>query len=170
VDAFDLGVLILRVVVGLSLAAHGWNKFFGGGRIPGTARWFDSMGMRPGKVHALLAASMELGSGVALALGLLTPFAAAGWVGLMFVAAYTVHKENGFFIVKEGYEYNLVLATVAVAVATMGPGEASIDDLIGLRLDGWWGLLVSLGGGLAGAGLLLGTSYRPPAKDTAAAA
>ena len=169
-DAFDLGVLILRVVVGLSLAAHGWNKFFGGGRIPGTARWFDSMGMRPGKVHALLAASMELGSGVALAAGFLTPFAAAGWVGLMFVAAYTVHKENGFFIVKDGFEYNLVLATVAVAVATMGPGEASIDDLIGLRLDGWWGLLVSLGGGLAGAGLLLGTSYRPPAKDTAAAA
>ena len=168
-DAIDLGLLILRVVVGLSLAAHGWNKFFGGGRIPGTARWFDSMGMRPGKVHALLAASMELGTGVMFALGLLTPFAAAGWVGLMFVAFYTVHRPNGFFIVKEGYEYNLVLATVAVAVATTGPGEASLDELIGLRLDGWWGLLTSLGGGLAGAGLLLGTFYRPPVKDTAAA-
>jgi putative oxidoreductase len=170
VDAFDLGVLILRVVVGVSLAAHGYNKFFGGGRIPGTARWFDSMGMRPGKVHAVLAASMELGAGLALAIGLLTPFAAAGWVGLMFVAAYTVHVKNGFFIVKDGFEYNLVLATVAIAVATMGPGEISFDELIGLRLDGWWGLVVSLGGGLAGAGLLLGTSYRPPVKDTAAAA
>ena len=168
-DAIDLGLLILRVIVGLTLAAHGWNKFFGGGRIPGTARWFDSMGMRPGKVHAVLAASMELGAGVALAVGLLTPFAAAGWVGLMFVAAYTVHVKNGFFIVKDGFEYNLVLATVAVAVATIGPGEISVDELLGLRLDGWWGLLISLGGGLAGAALLLGTSYRPPVKDSAAA-
>jgi putative oxidoreductase len=167
VDAIDLGLLILRVIVGLTLAAHGWNKFFGGGRIPGTARWFDSMGMRPGKVHAVLAASTELGAGVLLALGLLTPLAAAGWVGLMFVAFYTVHRPKGFFIVKEGYEYNLVLATVAVAVATMGPGEASLDDLIGLRLDGWWGLLISLGGGLASAALLLGTSYRPPVKENA---
>src|SRR3954466_4988762 len=102
--AYDTALLILRVCLGLTVAAHGYNKFFGGGRIPGTARWFDSMGMRPGKVHALLAASTEMGSGILLTLGFLTPFAAAGIVALMLVAAWTVHKENGFFIVKSGYE------------------------------------------------------------------
>ncbi|HEY4378600.1 MAG TPA: DoxX family protein, partial [Acidimicrobiales bacterium] len=119
----SVALLIVRVVVGLTLAAHGYNKFFGGGRIPGTARWFDSMGMRPnGKIHAILAASTELGAGGLLALGLLTPLAAAGVVSLMVVAAWTVHRKNGFFIVKEGWEYNLILATIAVAISGMSPG------------------------------------------------
>jgi putative oxidoreductase len=122
-DAVYLGLLLLRVGTGVALAAHGYNKFFGGGRIPGTAAWFDSMGMRPGKVQALMAASTELGAGLLFALGLLTPFAAAGFVGLMAVAYYTVHKDNGFFIVKSGWEYNFILALIGVAVATTGPGR-----------------------------------------------
>ena len=69
--AANLALLILRVVVGLTLAAHGWNKFTGGGKIPGTGRWFDSIGMRPGRLNAYLAASTEMGAGVLLALGLL---------------------------------------------------------------------------------------------------
>jgi putative oxidoreductase len=162
--ALNLGLFILRVVAGLTLAAHGYNKFFGGGRIPGTARWFDSMGMRPGKVHAVLAASMEMTSGVLLAAGLLTPFAAAGFVGLMFVAAWTVHRPNGFFIVKEGYEYTLMLATIAVAVAIIGPWQWSLDSAFGIDLDlnGLVGLLISVVGGLGGAITLLATSWRPP--------
>ena len=76
--AANLALLILRVVVGLTLAAHGWNKFTGGGKIPGTGRWFDSIGMRPGRLNAYLAASTEMGAGVLLALGLLHPLAAAG--------------------------------------------------------------------------------------------
>jgi len=58
--ATDLALLVLRVVVGLTLAAHGWNKFTGGGKIPGTGRWFDSIGMRPGRLNAYLAASTEV--------------------------------------------------------------------------------------------------------------
>ena len=77
----DLVLLILRGVAGLTLATHGWNKFFGGGRIAGTGRWFDSIGMRPGRLNALLAASSEVGAGVLLAAGFLTPVAAAGVVG-----------------------------------------------------------------------------------------
>src|SRR5262245_54018967 len=92
--AADSGLLLIRVVAGLTMAAHGYQKFFLGGRIAGTGRWFDSMGMRPGRLHALAAASTEIGAGVLLALGLLTSFAGAAFVALMLVAAYTVHRAN----------------------------------------------------------------------------
>ncbi|WP_256386370.1 DoxX family protein, partial [Mycobacterium sp. GA-1841] len=108
--ASDTALLVLRVVLGLTMAAHGYNKFFGGGRIPGTAGWFDSIGMKPGLFHARVAATTEIAAGLGLALGLLTPIPAAGFVALMLVAAWTVHRANGFFIVKEGWEYNLILA------------------------------------------------------------
>lgn len=171
--AVDVGILILRVVLGLTMAAHGYNKFFGGGRIPGTAGWFDSIGMKPGMFHARVAATTEMAAGLGLAVGLLTPVPAAGFVALMLVAAWTVHRANGFFIVKQGWEYNLVLAAAAVGVATIGAGRLSLDyalfhgsgfyDL----LHGWWGLLIALGLGLAGGIGQLAIFYRPPAKTDA---
>ncbi len=165
-NQMSLGLLLIRVVLGLTLAAHGYNKFFGGGRIPGTARWFDSMGMRPnGRVHALLAASSEMGGGLLFAAGLVTPLAAAAIVGLMVVAAWTVHRANGFFIVKNGWEYNLILATAAVAVAVIGPGRYSLDWKLGLDFTFRPGLDLALSAGLgivAGVGLLA-ACYRPPA-------
>ena len=164
---YDVGLLILRLVLGVTLAAHGFNKFFGGGRIPGTARWFESIGMKPGKFHATVAATTEMAAGLGLAAGLLTPIPAAGFVSLMLVAAWTVHRPNGFFIVKEGWEYNLVLAVSAVAVATLGAGKFSLDWLIFGKnwLDGWQGLLISVVLGLAGAIGQLLIFYRPPAKQ-----
>jgi len=166
VDALNLGLFLLRLGAGVTLAAHGYNKFFGGGRIPGTARWFDSMGMRPGKVQALMAATTEVGAGLLFALGLITPFAAAGFVGLMAVAFYTVHKDNGFFIVKSGWEYNFMLGLIAVSVATVGPDSGRSTNAIGIATDlnGITGLLISLLVGLGGATALLATCYRPPAK------
>jgi putative oxidoreductase len=167
-DTFhDVGLLILRLVLGVTLALHGFNKFFGGGRIPGTARWFESIGMKPGKFHATIAATTEVSAGLGLAAGLLTPIPAAGFVSLMLVAAWTVHRPNGFFIVKEGWEYNLVLAVSAVAVATIGPGKFSLDWLIFGKnwLDGWQGLVLSVVLGLAGAIGQLLIFYRPPAKQ-----
>ncbi|HWX99386.1 MAG TPA: DoxX family protein [Mycobacterium sp.] len=163
----DVGLLILRLVLGVTLALHGFNKFFGGGRIPGTARWFESIGMKPGKFHATIAATTEVSAGLGLAAGLLTPIPAAGFVSLMLVAAWTVHRPNGFFIVKEGWEYNLVLAVSAVAVATIGPGKLSLDWLIFGKnwLNGWQGLLLSVVLGLAGAIGQLLIFYRPPAKQ-----
>ena len=166
---YDVGLLILRLALGLTLAAHGLNKFFGGGRIPGTARWFESIGMKPGKFHATVAASTETAAGLGLAAGLLTPIPAAGFVSLMIVAAWTVHRHNGFFIVKEGWEYNLVLALSAVAVATVGAGRLSLDWVIfgeSLWFKGWPGLAISLGLGLAGAVGQLLIFYRPPVKET----
>jgi putative oxidoreductase len=164
--AYDVGLLILRVVVGVTLAAHGYNKFFGGGRIPGTARWFESIGMKPGTFHAKVAATTEMSAGLGLAAGLLTPIPAAGFVALMFVAAWTVHRPHGFFIINEGWEYVMVLAVTAVAVATIGPGKLSLDWLIFGHnwLDGWTGLLLSVLLGLAGAIGQLLIFYRPPVK------
>src|ERR1700752_5463359 len=166
-NVYDVGLLILRLVLGLTLAAHGFNKFFGGGRSPGTARWLESIGMKHGTFQAVVAASTEISAGLGLAAGLLTPIPAAGFVALMFVASWTVHRPNGFFIVKEGWEYNLVLALSAVAVATMGPGPYSLDWVIFGKnwLDGWQGLLLSIGLGLAGAIGQLLIFYRPPAKQ-----
>src|SRR5262249_61988744 len=77
--AVDTGMLILRLCLGLTLAAHGFNKFFGGGRIPGTARWFESIGMKPGMFHARVAATTEVSAGLGLAAGLPPPLPAAGF-------------------------------------------------------------------------------------------
>ena len=80
----ETGLLIIRVVVGLSLVAHGAQKLFGafgGHGIAGTAGFFESLGMRPGKLFATLAGLGETGGGLGLALGLLTPFSAAARSG-----------------------------------------------------------------------------------------
>lgn len=162
-DQVDVGLLVLRMCLGLVMAAHGYAKIFRGGRIPGTAGWFDSIGMRPGLANARLAAATEVGAGLALATGLFTPFAAAAFVSLMFVAAWTVHRGKGFFIVADGWEYNLVLAVGAVAVAITGPGMLSVDRVVfgNPILTGWTGALIAVVGGLAAALLLLVAVYRP---------
>lgn len=167
--ASDAALFALRVVLGLTMAAHGYNKFFGGGRIPGTAGWFESIGMRPGRFHARLAATTEMAAGIGLAAGFLTPVPAAGFVALMTVAGWTVHRHNGFFIIKEGWEYNLVLAVAAIAVAGTGAGRLSLDYALFYQtpmwdyVQGWAGLAIALILGLAGGIGQLVIFYRPPA-------
>ena len=129
-DAIDLVLLVVRVVAGVTLALHGYQKFFMGGRIEGTAGWFESLGMKPGRLHALHAACTEITCGIGFAVGLLTPLTAAGFVGIMTVAAWT-HKGK-FFVFKDGWEYNAVLAVLAVLVATTGPGRWSLDHAFDL--------------------------------------
>lgn len=166
-QAINTALLIGRVCLGLTIAAHGYGKFFRGGKIAGTAGWFNSMGMKPGKFHAILAATTEVGSGLLMAAGLLTSFAGAGIVALMLVAGYTVHRNNGFFIVKSGWEYNFILAVMAVCIAMLGPGKWSLDHQFGLikHLAGWTGLAISAGIGLVGGIGQLVIFYRPPAED-----
>jgi putative oxidoreductase len=167
-DEFNLALLLLRVGFGLMMFMHGYNHFFRGGRIAGTGRWFDSLGMKPGRTHAILASTTEIGAGLMFAAGLLTPFAAAGFVGLMTVAIVTVHRHNGFFIIKEGWEYTSLIALTAVCVSLLGPGEWSLDDALDIAtdLDGWTGFWISLGLGVGAAAALLAVFYRPPAKNT----
>jgi putative oxidoreductase len=165
-DDADLALLLLRVVIGVTLALHGIQKIRGGlGRV---ARWFDGMGMRPGWLHARFAAFGEIAAGLFFAAGLLTSFAALGFVGLMTVAGWTDHRDKGFFIIKQGWEYVMVLAVVATSVAIIGPGRWSIDHTIGIddELDGIVGLLIAAGGGLAAAIALMAVFYRPSNDQT----
>lgn len=165
-DEYNAALLLLRVAFGLTMAAHGYAKVFKGGKLAGTAGWFDSIGMKPGAVHARLAAGTEILAGLGLAVGLLTTFSAMGFVGLMLVAGYVVHRNNGFFIVSEGWEYTFILAVAAVGIAMLGPGEWSIDSAIGIAdtFDGWLGLTLAGGGGLAAGAAQLAAFYRPPAE------
>jgi putative oxidoreductase len=102
IDAANLALLIFRLAVGGVFIAHGVNHIVGGGRIAGTARWFESLGMRPSWVHAWTASLTEIGAGALLVLGLLTPLAGAGVIGVMLVAWVTNHLKNGFFIFRPG--------------------------------------------------------------------
>src|SRR4051812_39381636 len=127
-EAISLGLLLFRLALGVVFLAHGWNHIFGGGKIHGTARWFESLGMRPGSLHAWLASLTELGAGVLLIVGLATPLACAGVIGTMVVAWATNHLRNGFFIFRpgEGYEYVMTLTFAAIGLASVGAGRWSL--------------------------------------------
>tara|TARA_B100000953_G_scaffold21677_1_gene17934 strand:- start:668 stop:1048 length:381 start_codon:yes stop_codon:yes gene_type:complete len=119
--------------------------------------------MRPGRLNAYLAASSEVGAGLLLAVGLLTSFGAAGIIGVMTVAGWTTHRSNGFFILKEGWEYVFVLASMSLVAAVLGPGSWSADDALGIAgdLDGTTGLLIALVVGVGGGVAQMLTFYRP---------
>jgi putative oxidoreductase len=171
--AIDVSALVIRVALGVVFIAHGYNHVFGGGKIAGTARWFEGLGMRPGWVHAWLASLTELGSGILLLLGLATPLAAAGIVGTMLVAWITNHRKNGFFIFRpgEGYEYVMTLTLVAIGFAGFGAGRVSLDHVLGwFQPGGWWGLGIAAVGGPGGAVALLVTCWRPASPASTAPA
>lgn len=164
----DLCLFLLRSVVGAVMLAHGINHIIGGGKIEGTAGWFASLGMRPGKLHAWLASITEIVCGVLLVLGLLTSLAAAGALGVMVVAWLINHRGNGFFTFRpgEGWEYVMVLSVISLAIGGLGAGGWSIDDAAELDLFvGASGLAVTAGAGLGGAALLLAVFWRPKAQD-----
>ena len=165
-DQFNFAVLVLRLVFGLFLAYHGYNKVFGGGGLAGTARWFGSIGMRWPQWQARIAAATEIGAGVLMAAGLLTPLAAAGMIGVMVVAIVVEHWKVGFFIFKpnQGWEYCASIAVAAFCIATMGPGEWSLDHAFDIEFKDWWGAIVAAVVGVGGAVLQLAVSYRPKAK------
>lgn len=165
-SSMDTALLILRLALGPMLFAHGYQKLFMGGRIEGTAGWFESMGMKPGKLNAWMAALTETGTGVLLTLGLLTPFAAAGMVGVMVVAWFTHRGE--FFVFKDGWEYNFVIGAVAVAIGTLGAGSWSLDDLLGISTDlaGWTGFVISAGLGLVAGFGTLAVFHKPDPQDS----
>ena len=164
-DAIDFALLLLRCGVGVVMLAHGVNHVWRG-KIDGTAGWFGSMGMRPGKLHAWLASITEIGAGVLLVLGLLTPFAAAGVVGVMAVAWAINHRGNGFFIFRpgEGWEYVMTLGIIGIALGALGPGAWSLDDAFEIDddLSGTTGLLIAALMGMGGAAALLAVFWRPP--------
>jgi putative oxidoreductase len=163
-DPTHTGLLVVRVAVGVVFLAHGYNHVRGGGKIAGTARWFESLGMRPGWVHAWTASLTELGSGVLLCLGLVTPLAAGALIGVMVVAWVTNHRSNGFFIFRpgEGYEYVMVLTACGILLSCTGAGQYSLDHALGLLEPPTWPVTgLGLAVGFGGAASLLGVCWRP---------
>ncbi len=162
----SIGLLIVRLVVGLTLAAHGAQKlfgWFGGGGIAGTGAGFEHLGFRPGRVQAALAGVVEVGGGLFVAAGLLTPAAAAGVVAVMIVAAVSAHLRNGFFAQNGGFEYAFVLGAVALVLAFTGPGNLSLDHALGVSWSGLsWGF-AALVAGLVGGTVPLLTRAQPAA-------
>src|SRR5687767_14756728 len=166
-----IGLLVLRVVLGLTLAAHGMQKlagWFGGYGLKGTGQFFEQLGFVPGKRSAFLAGLAETGGGLLLVLGLATPAAAAAFVATMLVAVVTVHGKNGFFATQGGYEYNLVLAVAALSLAFTGPGALSLDGLLGIEFAGAAGGVSALVAGTVGAAFQLAQRRHPAPANNAA--
>lgn len=161
----DLGLLIIRLVVGLTFAAHGAQKVFGVWGGPGMVGWtgaMEHMGFRPARYWAMASAWVELGAGIALAAGILTPFAAAALVGHSIVIILKVHWQKGFWNSKGGIEFPLVLLGGAAGILLVGPGGLSFDGLVhfGLFGEAWVKLLGLIVGIAVGAGIYL-YSVRP---------
>jgi putative oxidoreductase len=133
--AMDSGILVLRIVFGLVMAAHGAQKlfgWFGGHGLAGVSGYFESLGFRPGRFFAAAAALGEFGSGLLVALGLFGPVGPALMVSVMLVAAVSVHGPNGLFVMSNGIEVPLLYGAGAAALALTGPGALSLDALLGL--------------------------------------
>ena len=164
----NIVLLLMHCSLGAMIFAHGFYKVFRGGKLAGTAGWFESIGMRPGKINAFLAAATEWSVGVLLVVGFLTPLACAGLIALMLVAIVTVHRKNGFFVFYkgEGWEYNAMIAVMSLVLGTLGAGRYSIDHVT--NIIGWnqnTNLMVTLCVGVGAAlGQLLAV-YRPPKQQ-----
>lgn len=146
-NSISLGLLVIRLALGGMLVVHGYNKVFGPGGLTGTAGWFEGLGLRPGWLHARLAATNEIGAGLLMACGLVFPLAGAAFIGLMSVAAVTDHRGKGFFVFKGGWEYVALVAVIAAGLVCTGPGRYSADRALGWNLSGpgWAGLAIVVG-------------------------
>jgi putative oxidoreductase len=169
----NIALLILRLVVGTLFAGHGSQKlfgWFGGQGLKGTGSFFESAGMSPGTPLAFLAGAAELGGGLLLAVGLFEPVAALLIAGVMATAIVVVHWKHGVWAYNGGFEFPLVMATVAFAIAAVGAGSISLDNVFGID---WHGLvwasgavIVGAAGGLAATLLRVRTTRRHKAAHT----
>jgi putative oxidoreductase len=173
----NLGLLVLRVVVGLLFFGHGAQKlfgWFGGYGLEGTGGFFEQIGFPHGKRQAALAGLSEAVGGLLLALGLLTPLAAAMITAVMLVAVSKVHWAKGVWSQDGGFEYNLVLVIAAFAVTAIGAGDWSLDNVLNLDVAGAGWALAAIGAGiLGGIGALVAAKletsrHQPPGEPTAA--
>ncbi|ODG94053.1 MULTISPECIES: DoxX family protein [Bacillaceae] len=129
----NIGLLIIRLVIGLLFVGHSAQKlfgWFGGHGLKGTGGWFESIGMKPGVTVALFAGLAELIGGILFTLGLLTPLAGIMIAVTMLMAIIKVHGPNGLWATANGYEYNLTLMSVAIGIALIGPGKYALDAFL----------------------------------------
>lgn len=164
----SIGRLAARAVIGGLFIGHGTQKLFGWFGGPGRARteaMMESLELRPAKVHALTAGVTETVGGSLLAAGLATPVAAAALTGVMTTAIRKVHWPNGPWAANGGWEYNVVLIAAVTALADTGPGDLSLDHLLGIerRGPGWALGALTLGVGTAAATMAIGRRVAPTA-------
>lgn len=150
----DLGMLILRAVVGSLLMGHGSQKLFGlfgGGGIRGTAGFMEMLGMKPGGFWAFMAGGAEFGGGLLTALGFLHPLGSILMMAPMSIAMGTAHWGKPIWATQGGGELPLTNMAVATAVGFAGPGRFSLDRALGIRVPGWVVVLVAIAtaGGIA---------------------
>lgn len=133
-EKIAFALLILRVGFGVSMVAHGWNKVFSPSGLSGTAGWFSSIGMKWPALQARIAAGSEIIAGLLMSVGLFTGVASMMFVSLMMVAIVTVHWKVGYFIFlpNGGWEYCAAIMVTASALSISGPGELSLDSVLGL--------------------------------------
>ena len=163
-----LGLLILRLVIGLILAAHGAQKLFGWFGGPGMTGWTGAMNrmrIRPATPWAWMSALAEFVGGIGLALGLLFPLPSAAIAGSMLVAIALVHLPKGF-VSKGGYEFNLAIIASVAALALTGPGSVSLDSAVGIHLPEPISVIVVTILVLVGVGVALVTRTPVAATET----
>ena len=162
-----LGLLILRLVLGLTVAGHGAQKLFGwwgGSGMKGWTGAMTRMRIRPAVPWAWMSALAEFGGGLLVALGFLNPLGSFALAGSMLVAVILVHWPKGFWVGKGGYEYNLLILGAAAAIAIAGPGAYSLDGALGIHLPEPVILIVGTLATVAGVAVALAT--RAPAEAT----
>jgi putative oxidoreductase len=164
-----LFILVTRLLLGGLFFGHGAQKlfgWFGGYGLDGTGGFFESLGLRPGRQHAMAAGAAEAGGGALLALGLATPAASAAITGVMATAIRTVHQPNGPWVTENGWEYPAVIIATVLAIAETGPGSLSLDAALGTEHSGTGWALAALAAGVGGSAVLLRDWERPaPAPE-----
>jgi putative oxidoreductase len=163
-NPIDCGLLVLRIVVGMTIIAHGVNH---ARTLEGTSRWFARVGFKSAPMQARMSVATELGAGALLIVGFLTPLAAAAITATMVVAAGSIHRFNGFFVFRkgEGWEYVNLMAWVAFFIAWTGGGAYSIDNAYNISFGDTWNLLIGIGGFVAGVGQLIIFWRKPPPTE-----
>jgi len=160
--------LAARTTIGLLFVGHGTQKligWFGGGGLEGTGGHFEQAGLRPGRRNALAAGAAEAGGGLLFALGAATPLAASSLSAVMITAIKTVHWPKGLWSSAGGYEYNLVLLAAVFGLTENGPGELSIDGLLGRKRWGTAWALAALAAGAAGSAAVLAAAKHQADED-----
>jgi putative oxidoreductase len=165
-----LFIFLARLLLGGLFFGHGAQKLFGwfGGYGPdGTGGFFESLGVKPGRQHAMAAGAAEMGGGALLAAGLATPAAAAAITGVMATAIRTVHQPNGPWITENGWEYTAVVIATVLTIVEVGPGPVSLDAALGTERKGPGWALAALLAGVGGSALWLRDWERPaPAPES----